>query len=119
MVRVIGEGIPSTQHVGERIGGGAKGETLIVGIINEKANLVSTRVLPTMTNVGVRQEIAERVKTGAWIHTDEESVCWGLNKHGNVNHAKWEWTKGDVLSNPMKSFWSMVKRGSKGVYHVM
>jgi transposase-like protein len=37
-------------------------------------------------------------------------------KHESVDHSKFEWTRGDVHTNTLESFFSIFKRGLTGVY---
>jgi len=36
--------------------------------------------------------------------------------HGSVDHSKYEWGRGDVHTNTVEGFYSIFKRGMKGVY---
>ncbi len=36
--------------------------------------------------------------------------------HESVDHSKFEWTRGDVHTNTLEGFFSIVKRGLVGVY---
>ncbi len=38
-------------------------------------------------------------------------------QHGRVNHTAKVWVDGDVHTQTIEGFWSLVKRGIKGVYH--
>ena len=37
-------------------------------------------------------------------------------EHGSVEHADYEWARGDVHTNTVEGFYSIFKRGMKGVY---
>jgi transposase-like protein len=54
------------------------------------------------------------------IMTDEYSVYQHLGRefarHESVNHAKEEWARGDVTTNTVEGYFSVFKRGMKGVY---
>ena len=39
--------------------------------------------------------------------------------HKFVNYAGWKFVNGDIHVNGMENFWSMMKRGYKGIYHRM
>ena len=39
--------------------------------------------------------------------------------HDSVAHSKGEYVREDVHINGMESFWALIKRGHKGVYHKM
>jgi hypothetical protein len=40
----------------------------------------------------------------------------GFAKHESVDHSKFEWTRGDVHTNTLEGFFSVLKRGLVGVY---
>ena len=39
--------------------------------------------------------------------------------HGFVNHGGRQYVNGQIHTNGMENFWSIVKRGYKGIYHRM
>ena len=39
--------------------------------------------------------------------------------HKFVNHSGWQFVKGEIHVNGMENFWSILKRGYKGIYHRM
>jgi transposase-like protein len=42
---------------------------------------------------------------------------WGNLPHETVNHRGGEDVRGEVHTNSMESFWSLLKRGIVGTYH--
>jgi len=57
------------------------------------------------------------------IHDDSRLLTDGAQhykfqyaKHESVDHSKFEWTRGDVHTNTLESFFSIFKRGLTGVY---
>ncbi|MGE0603133.1 MAG: IS1595 family transposase [Xanthobacteraceae bacterium] len=40
----------------------------------------------------------------------------GFKNHESVDHSKYEWTRGDVHTNTLEGFFSVLKRGIVGVY---
>ena len=58
------------------------------------------------------------MKSGSEVFTDELASYLGLDKdyvHQFVNHAE-EYVRGNVHTNGMENFWSLLKRGLKGTY---
>lgn len=54
------------------------------------------------------------------MYTDEASACTGLASdydHARVNHSANEYVRDTIHTNGIESFWSMLKRAHKGVYH--
>jgi hypothetical protein len=69
----------------------------------------------TVTKI-VRENIARETR----IHTDEsrlydDLVDLGL-EHETVNHYEKEYARGDVTTNSVEGFFSVFKRGMRGVY---
>jgi transposase-like protein len=70
------------------------------------------------------QEIARIVKAhadkSARLHTDEAAtyrkIGRGFASHDSVNHKKGEWARGQAGTNTVEGFFSVFKRGMKGVY---
>ena len=64
----------------------------------------------------VRQNIRRESK----LMTDEARHYLGVGKefasHGTVNHGKEEYVRGDIHTNTVEGYYSVFKRGMKGVY---
>jgi ISXO2 transposase-like protein len=43
--------------------------------------------------------------------------CHEFVRHARVNHKKGEYSRGDVTTNTVEGFFSLPKRGIRGVYH--
>jgi transposase-like protein len=65
--------------------------------------------------------VIERVLPASDVYTDELSVYNVLGKagynHQRVCHSEKVYVSGDVHTNTIEGFWSLVKRGIGGVYH--
>ena len=52
--------------------------------------------------------------------TDEEkslvAIGWNFASHGTVNHTKDEYVRGNIHTNTVEGFFSILKRGVYGVY---
>lgn len=56
------------------------------------------------------------------MHTDEWYGYNGLNKlyeHYVINHNIKEYVNGNIHTNTIEGFWSLLKRGCLGIYHSM
>jgi transposase-like protein len=64
--------------------------------------------------------IRTNVRRESIIMTDESSLYRSLGgeffSHDSVNHSVKEWTRGDIGTNTVEGFYSIFKRGTKGVY---
>jgi len=64
--------------------------------------------------------VRANVSKEARLMTDEAKQYWRLGKefaeHGQVEHSAGEYVRGDVHTNTVEGFYSVFKRGMKGVY---
>jgi transposase-like protein len=65
----------------------------------------------------LQPEIREHVLAGSAIFTDALQSYEGLDEfqHEVIDHAI-EYVRGEVHTNGLENFWSLVKRGLKGTY---
>ena len=57
---------------------------------------------------------------GATVYTDDAAAYRGMPfEHQSVRHSVGEYVDGMAHTNGIESFWSMLKRAHKGVYHKM
>ncbi len=58
------------------------------------------------------------VETGSQVFTDEWAGCWRMDEeyvHNVINHAE-KYVEGNVHTNTLENFWSLLKRGINGTY---
>jgi predicted RNA-binding Zn-ribbon protein involved in translation (DUF1610 family) len=109
------------RHWNKRIqGGGTFGKTPVIGAISRKGNVVCQIIentdTPTLDRF-VRRAVDEKVDL---IATDEHSGYRLLGPalpHQIVRHTRGEYVRGEVHTNNLESFWSLLKRGVIGTYH--
>jgi transposase-like protein len=69
----------------------------------------------------VLPNIIEHVVPETMVYTDEHKLYNPLRKrgynHARVHHSTHVYVSGDVHTNTIEGFWSLVKRGINGVYH--
>ena len=64
--------------------------------------------------------MVEHTAPDATVYTDEASAYEGLPRpHESVKHSASEYVRGQIHTNGVESFWSMMKRGYIGIYHKM
>ncbi len=120
-------GLEKNKHASKKTKGtqgkSTKTKTAVVGIKSRVDKKVKAKVTETVKREELQSMIKETVRDGSTIYTDENLGYRGLNKkgykHERVNHSSGEYIKGQAHTNGMESFWSMLKRGHKGVYHKM
>jgi len=101
-------------------GRGPVGKTAIVGAKDRATNRVTARVVESTDGSALRGFVAEQVTPDAPVFTDEAPAYAALpNPHAAVNHGALEYVRGEVHTNGIESFWSMLKWAHKGVYHKM
>jgi len=65
--------------------------------------------------------VRKKVLPRTTVYADEFTVYDRLNrdgyKHSRVHHAEEVYVAGDVHTNTIDGFWSLIKRGISGVYH--
>ena len=83
-------------------------------------NTSSTLTRPTLIGF-----VDENVETGSTVYSDDTAALSGLAnmfnefEHETVNHSVGEYVREMAHTNGIESFWSMLKRGHKAVYHKM
>src|ERR1017187_1245045 len=97
-------------------GTGGKDKTAVMGIL-ERGGKVRTKVVDNTKKKTLQSEIREHVLAGSALFTDALKSYEGLDEfqHEVVDHAV-EYVRGEVHTNGLENFWSLVKRGLKGAY---
>lgn len=97
----------------------AKNKGAVVGMV-ERGNKIRVLTFPENKANVVREAINTHIEEGSRLLTDESNLYKaGLEnyKHDTVTHTKREWVRGDVHTNNVENFWSVMKRGVHGIYH--
>jgi transposase-like protein len=98
--------------------GGFVGKTAVQGLLDREMRQVRARVLPNMKRETLQNMVLNNVTPFAKVYTDEASGYEGLSKnfvHKVVNHTQ-EYVKGQVHTQGIENFWSLLKRGLRGTY---
>ncbi len=98
-------------------GRGPSGKTAVVGAKDRRSNRVSAKVVNSTDQPTLQGFIVANVEDGAKVYTDDHGGYEGLPNHESVRHSLSEYVKGDVHTNGIESFWSMLKRAHKGTFH--
>ena len=99
-------------------GRSVKDKVPVLGMVERKGKLVA-KVVENTTCAVLTPKIVQFVKD-ALVYTDE---WWGYNsirqlfKHQDIHHKAKEYVRGDVYTNTIEGFWSLLKRGIIGIYH--
>jgi|ERR1700693_1458489 len=95
---------------------GGAGKAIVAGILKRKGELRAT-VLSGMD--AVRKNLRKNVRNGAKLFTDSAGAYRGMDfyyKHEAVNHLMEEYVRGEVHTNGIENFWSLLKRCLHGTY---
>ena len=98
-------------------GRGPAGKTAVVGAKDRRSNRVSAKVVGDTTAETLQGFVHRNVKADAPVYTDDARAYEGIPNHESVKHSVYEYVKGDVHTNGIESFWSMLKRAHKGTFH--
>jgi transposase-like protein len=91
--------------------------TPVLGMV-ERGGRVRAEVVPNVKGDTLRPRIRESVAFGSSLYTDALGSYRGMNiafDHRTVDHAE-RYVDGQVHTNTIENFWSLVKRGLGGTY---
>jgi transposase-like protein len=98
-------------------GTGGADKEIVFGMV-ERGGKVVTGHVRTRSKKELQATIRERVEAGSAIFSDELKSYTGLEyeyQHAVIDHAV-EYVNGNVHTNTMENFWSLLKRGLHGTY---
>ena len=95
---------------------GMAGKAIVMGLLERKGR-VRTHVIDTSRRKILHEKVREHVEAGAQVFTDSHKAYLGLNEyeHKVIDHAK-AYVEGNVHTNGLENFWSLLKRGLGGTY---
>ncbi len=101
-------------------GRGSVGKVAVVGAKDRASNQVSAKVVESTDKDTLHAFVADCAADGATVYTDDAKAYEGLPfNHDTVKHSVAEYVRGQVHTNGVESFWSMLKRAHKGTFHKM
>jgi len=96
---------------------GPKDKTIVLGIL-ERGKKVRTIVVPDTKQHTLQGCVREHVELGTDLISDASPSYVGLRKdyeHQVIDHAV-AYVHGNVHTNGLENYWSLLKRGIKGTY---
>ena len=117
-------GKAKNKHLGKRGGNGRSldSKTPVFGMVERKGRVIA-RVTTDAKAKTILPIIAEKVLPKSIVYTDQYPIYDELRymqkgyKHRRINHAEKVYVMGDIHTNTIEGFWSLLKRGIGGVYH--
>ena len=115
-------GLQKNMHAKKRkklSGRGTAGKTAVVGVKDRETKMVAAKVVRSTDGKTLQGFVREHVEPGATVYSDDTGAYGGLTEYerGTVKHSVGEYVNGHIHTNGIESFWSMLKRAHKGVYH--
>jgi len=100
-----------------RKGKGPAGKRAIVALVERGGNVRSFHVA-IADQATVHKIITGNIARESRLHTDESRLYLGADvaSHEAVRHSAHEYVRGDVHTNTAEGFFSIFKRGMRGVY---
>jgi len=115
-------GLEKNKHRKKRkhAGTGGTGKEAVYSLV-ESGGRVRSHHVPSVNAKNLRPIIEAQIDGATAVYTDEGATSKGLgrlfDKHDMVNHSIGEYVRGDVHTNTIEGYFSILKRGINGIYH--
>jgi len=99
------------------LGTGGLGKVAVMGLL-ERHGEIRTHVIGNADRETLHGHIEHHVEHGSNVHTDMWPAYGNMNSeyvHNVINHAE-KYVDGNVHTNGVENFWSLLKRSIKGTY---
>jgi hypothetical protein len=97
----------------------ARPKVPVMGMLDRELRRVRAKVIPNVKRETLQAEILDQVSKGSTVYTDSATGYDNLAAreyvHEAVNHVL-EYVRGQVHTQGIENFWSLLKRGLKGTY---
>jgi transposase-like protein len=94
-------------------------KAIVMGMLDRDLRQVRAKVIPNVKREVLQGEIIEEIEKGSTVYTDGYTSYDDLARrnyiHETVNHVE-EYVRGEVHTQGIENFWSLLKRGLKGTY---
>lgn len=94
------------------------GKVAVMGLLERHGGEVRTMVVSETTRATLQPKVRQHVEEGSNVFSDAHAAYTGLDDeyiHNVINHAV-EYVRGNVHTNGIENFWSLLKRTLKGTY---
>jgi transposase-like protein len=102
-----------------KFGIGGDHKVAVMGMLDRETRQVRARLIPQATREVLQDEIFRQIERGATIYTDGhlgyDRLSVNQFVHETVTHIE-EYVRGNVHTQGIENFWSLLKRTLKGTY---
>ena len=94
------------------------GKVAVMGLLERHGGDVRTMVVPGTSRAILDPTVRKHVEEGSTVYSDAHSAYEKLEDayvRGVINHAE-RYVDGQIHTNGIENFWSLLKRGIKGTY---
>lgn len=113
-------GKKKNRHKEERAKPDQPPKAIVLSLVERDGSVRSFHVA-TVNSKTLRPILREQISQSARLNTDEGGSYRGAKKdfeaHETVNHLREEYVRGQVHTNTVEGYFSILKRGIYGVYH--
>ena len=92
---------------------------IVMGMLDRESRQVRAKVVPNVKRETLQNEILNQIEGGSTVYTDGYPAYDHLAAqdyiHATVNHVE-EYVRGQVHTQGIENFWSLLKRGLRGTY---
>ena len=99
-------------------GTGGAGKAIVMGILDRKTKKIRLAPRSNTQRETLQSVVREYVEGGSYIFSDAWVAYNGLDReyiHQVIDHAE-KYVDGEVHTNGIENFWTLLKRGLKGTY---
>lgn len=98
---------------------GNHGKAIVMGMLDREARQVRAKVVPNIRRETLQNEILNEIEGNSTVYTDRsiayDNLAVKQYVHETVNHVE-EYVRGQVHTQGIENFWSLLKRGLRGTY---
>jgi transposase-like protein len=115
-------GLEKNKHRSKRkhVGTGGAGKEAVYSLVQRGGRVCSHHVEAVRAD-NLRPILREQIDAASTVYHDEGATSKAMGrmfeKHDMVNHSIGEYVRGDVHTNSIENFFSILKRGINGTYH--
>jgi len=101
----------------QKFGRNTGGKAIVLGML-ERGKTIRTAVIEERNKATMQTNVRENVEIGSQVFSDEFASSWRMDDeylHGVINHLE-AYVNGNIHTNGMENFWSLLKRSINGTY---